>query len=66
MLPGTTVPTSEALPRFTMDLQHLAVGQRRRFHRIVRNAFVPDLSTGLHDHSPHGSDRPNPLCRPQL
>jgi hypothetical protein len=42
----TTVPTFETLPRFTADLQHLTPAQRRRFHRVVLEAFVPDLRTG--------------------
>jgi hypothetical protein len=42
-----TVPTYETLPRFTTDLQHLTRAQRRRFRRVVQEAFVPDLRTGL-------------------
>ncbi|WP_030807368.1 hypothetical protein [Streptomyces sp. NRRL S-337] len=41
------MPTFETLPRFTADLQHLTPAQRRRFHRVVLDAFVPDLRTGL-------------------
>jgi len=41
------VPTFETLPRFTADLQHLDPAQRRRFRRVVLDAFVPDLRTGL-------------------
>lgn len=41
-----TVSTFETLPRFTADLQHLTPAQRRRFRRVVREAFVPDLRTG--------------------
>jgi hypothetical protein len=40
------VPTFETLPRFTADLQHLTPAQRRRFRRVVLDAFVPDLRTG--------------------
>ncbi|CAM5521193.1 MULTISPECIES: hypothetical protein [Streptomyces] len=40
------MPTFEVLPRFTADLQHLTPAQRRRFHRVVLDAFVPDLRTG--------------------
>ncbi|MEV7060814.1 hypothetical protein AB0N60_38540 [Streptomyces microflavus] len=40
------MPTFETLPRFTTDLQHLTPAQRRRFHRVVLDAFVPDLRTG--------------------
>ncbi|CQR59500.1 hypothetical protein [Streptomyces leeuwenhoekii] len=40
------MPTYETLPRFTTDLQHLTPAQRRRFRRVVREAFVPDLRTG--------------------
>ncbi|MGK5628576.1 hypothetical protein [Streptomyces sp. URMC 123] len=40
------MPTYETLPRFTTDLQHLTPAQRRRFLRVVREAFVPDLRSG--------------------
>ncbi|MEV2261719.1 hypothetical protein OG473_38145 [Streptomyces anulatus] len=40
------MPTFETLPRSTTDLQHLTPAQRRRFHRVVLDAFVPDLRTG--------------------
>ncbi|GAA2733537.1 hypothetical protein [Streptomyces nogalater] len=40
------MPTYETLPRFTTDLDRLTPAQRRRFHHVVRNAFVPDLRTG--------------------
>ncbi|MCG0283995.1 hypothetical protein [Streptomyces sp. PSAA01] len=40
------MPTFETLPRFTAHLQHLSPAQRRRFRRVVRDAFVPDLRTG--------------------
>ncbi|MEU3953593.1 hypothetical protein AB0F45_14935 [Streptomyces achromogenes] len=40
------MPTYEILPRFTTDLDRLTPAQRRRFHHVVRNAFVPDLRTG--------------------
>ncbi|MFB8166182.1 hypothetical protein [Streptomyces rubiginosohelvolus] len=40
------MPTFETLPRFTTDLQHLTPAQRRRFRRVVLDAFVPDLRTG--------------------
>ncbi|MEW2122025.1 hypothetical protein AB0945_44380 [Streptomyces sp. NPDC005474] len=40
------MPTFETLPRFTTDLKHLTPAQCRRFHRVVLNAFVPDLRTG--------------------
>jgi hypothetical protein len=36
------VPTCEALPRFTTDLDRLTPEQRRRFRRTVA-AFVEDL-----------------------
>ncbi len=39
------MPTFETLPRFTADLQHLTPAQRRRFRRVVLDAFVPDLRT---------------------
>ncbi|MFD8715895.1 hypothetical protein ACFV07_36350 [Streptomyces anulatus] len=42
------MPTFETLPRFTTDLQHLTPAQRRRFRRVVLDAFVPDLRTGRH------------------
>ncbi|MFB7827404.1 hypothetical protein [Streptomyces hydrogenans] len=38
------------LPRFTADLQHLTPAQRRRFRRVVLDAFVPDLRTGCQFH----------------
>lgn len=41
------MPTFETLPRFTTDLQHLTPAQRRRFHHVVLDSFVPDLRTGL-------------------
>lgn len=41
------MPTYETLPHFTTDLQHLTPVQRRRFRRVVQEAFVPDLRTGL-------------------
>ncbi|MFF9336744.1 hypothetical protein [Streptomyces albogriseolus] len=40
------MPTFETLPRFTADLQDLTLAQRRRFRRVVLDAFVPDLPTG--------------------
>ncbi|MFH8990014.1 hypothetical protein [Streptomyces sp. NPDC017940] len=40
------MPTSETRPRFTADLQHLTPTQRRRFRRVVLDAFVPHLHTG--------------------
>jgi hypothetical protein len=40
------VPTFEPLPRFTADLQHFTPAERRRFRRVVLDAFVPDLRTG--------------------
>ncbi|MEU9617016.1 hypothetical protein AB0D56_36705 [Streptomyces sp. NPDC048209] len=40
------MPTFETLPRFTADLHHLTPAQRRRFRRVVLDAFVPDLRTG--------------------
>ncbi|MEU8436892.1 hypothetical protein AB0F18_29090 [Streptomyces sp. NPDC029216] len=40
------MPTYEPLPRFTADLKHLTPAQRRRFTRVVRQAFVPDLRAG--------------------
>ncbi|MFF8495140.1 hypothetical protein ACF06O_30345 [Streptomyces albidoflavus] len=40
------MPTFEICPRFTADLQHLTPAQRRRFRRVVLDAFVPDLRTG--------------------
>ncbi|MBT2423455.1 hypothetical protein J7F01_41170 [Streptomyces sp. ISL-22] len=45
--PEDTGPTFETRPRFTADLQHLTPAQRRRFRRVVLDAFVPDLRTGL-------------------
>ncbi|GHI22894.1 hypothetical protein Shyd_42650 [Streptomyces hydrogenans] len=44
------MPTHEALPRSTTDLDRLTPAQRRRFRQAV-NAFVDDLRTG------HGSFR---------
>ncbi|WP_237329697.1 hypothetical protein [Streptomyces sp. CBMAI 2042] len=40
------MPTFETCPRCTADLQHLTHAQRRRFRRVVLDAFVPDLRTG--------------------
>jgi hypothetical protein len=40
------VPTYEALPRFTTDLDRLTPEQRRAFHRMVTCAFAPDLRAG--------------------
>ncbi|UUU37967.1 hypothetical protein [Streptomyces sp. NBC_00162] len=40
------MPTFETFPRFTADLHHLTPAQRRRFRRVVLEAFVPDLRTG--------------------
>ncbi|MEU6926031.1 hypothetical protein ACIPJN_38685 [Streptomyces sp. NPDC086796] len=40
------MPTYEATPRFTADHHRLTPDQRRRFHRIVTRAFVPDLRSG--------------------
>ncbi|MFH8558889.1 hypothetical protein ACH4FE_35605 [Streptomyces celluloflavus] len=39
------MPTYEATPRFTADLDRLTPKQRRRFHQAV-TAFVNDLRTG--------------------
>ncbi|MBV7674091.1 hypothetical protein STHAL_32100 [Streptomyces halstedii] len=39
------MPTYEALPRFTTDLNRLTPEQRRRFRQAV-NAFVHDLRAG--------------------
>lgn len=39
------MPTYEALPRFTTDLDRLTPEQRRRFRQTV-TAFVDDLRTG--------------------
>ncbi|KIF05642.1 hypothetical protein PL81_11840 [Streptomyces sp. RSD-27] len=39
------MPTYEALPRFTADLDRLTPEQRRRFRQTVA-AFVDDLRTG--------------------
>ncbi|MFD3484908.1 hypothetical protein [Streptomyces sp. NPDC058665] len=39
------MPTYEALPRFTTDLDRLTSEQRRRFRQTVA-AFVDDLRTG--------------------
>lgn len=47
LLQEFTVPTFDTLPRFTADFQHLTPAQRRRFRRVVLDAFVPDLRTGL-------------------
>lgn len=41
------MPTFQTRPRFTTDLQHLTPAQRGRFRRIVVDAFVLDLRTGL-------------------
>jgi hypothetical protein len=43
--PAIAVPTYEALPRFTTDLDRLTPEQRRRFRRAV-TAFVDDLRAG--------------------
>ncbi|WP_328373425.1 hypothetical protein OG800_50280 (plasmid) [Streptomyces sp. NBC_00445] len=40
------MPTFEVLPRFAAALDELTSEQRRRFRRVVRGAFVPDLRTG--------------------
>ncbi|MGW1148933.1 hypothetical protein ACWD6I_28790, partial [Streptomyces sp. NPDC002454] len=40
------MPTFETCPRFTADLQHLTPAHRRRFRRVVLDAFVPDLRAG--------------------
>ncbi|MGK3110569.1 hypothetical protein [Streptomyces sp. WAC05858] len=40
------MPTYEALPRFTTDLDHLTPEQRRRFHQAVTRVFIPDLRSG--------------------
>ncbi|MET4922971.1 hypothetical protein P3L51_11515 [Streptomyces sp. PSRA5] len=40
------MPTYEALPRFTADLNRLIPEPRRAFHRVVTRAFVPDLRAG--------------------
>lgn len=40
------MPTYEALPRFTADLDRLTPEQRRAFHHVVTRAFVPDLRAG--------------------
>ncbi|MEU0110615.1 hypothetical protein ABZ313_35365 [Streptomyces sp. NPDC006251] len=40
------MPTFEVLPRFAADLDGLTSEQRRRFRRVVLDAFVPDLRTG--------------------
>ncbi|MFI8784839.1 hypothetical protein ACFE3N_29610 (plasmid) [Streptomyces albidoflavus] len=40
------MPTFETCPRFATDLQHLTPAQRRRFRRVVLDAFIPDLRTG--------------------
>ncbi|MFD5749001.1 hypothetical protein [Streptomyces sp. NPDC127033] len=40
------MPTFETLPRFTTELQHLTPTQRRRFHRVVLDAFLHDLRPG--------------------
>ncbi|MFE6459703.1 hypothetical protein ACFVP0_19880 [Streptomyces cinereoruber] len=39
------MPTYEALPRCTADLDRLSPTQRWRFRRAVLEAFVPDLRT---------------------
>lgn len=39
------MPTYEATPRFTTDLDHLTPEQRRRFRQTV-TAFVDDLRAG--------------------
>ncbi|MCX5410158.1 hypothetical protein OHA37_00025 [Streptomyces sp. NBC_00335] len=40
------MPTYETLTPFTADLERLTTAQRRRFLRVVKEAFVPDLRTG--------------------
>ncbi|MFJ4320671.1 hypothetical protein ACIP46_36125 [Streptomyces lavendulae] len=40
------MPTYETLTPFTTDLGRLTPAQRRRFLRVVKEAFVPDLRTG--------------------
>ena len=40
------MPTYEALPRFTADLNRLTPEQRRVFRRVVTRAFAPDLRAG--------------------
>ncbi|MFE2639552.1 hypothetical protein ACFXKF_33120 [Streptomyces scopuliridis] len=40
------MPTFEILPRFTTDLRRLTPAQRRRFHDVVLDSFVPDLRAG--------------------
>nr|WTB12168.1 hypothetical protein OG546_50335 [Streptomyces antimycoticus] len=40
------MPTYEALPRFTADLERLTPEQRHRFRQVVARAFVPDLRAG--------------------
>ncbi|MFI5985152.1 hypothetical protein ACIBEA_30325 [Streptomyces sp. NPDC051555] len=40
------MPTYETLTPFTADLKRLTPGQRRRFLRVVKDVFVPDLRTG--------------------
>jgi hypothetical protein len=45
LLEEFAVPTYEALPRFTADLDRLTPAQRRRFRQAVA-AFVDDLHAG--------------------
>ncbi|MEU5451927.1 hypothetical protein [Streptomyces californicus] len=40
------MPAFETCPRFTTDVQHLTPAKRRRFRRVVLDAFVPDPRTG--------------------
>lgn len=40
------MPTYEATPRFTTDLDRLTPEQRHRFRQVVTQAFVPDLRAG--------------------
>ncbi|MFF4331196.1 hypothetical protein ACFYZT_32410 [Streptomyces sp. NPDC001591] len=40
------MPTYETCTHFTHDWKHLTPVQRRRFTRVVREAFVPGLRAG--------------------
>jgi hypothetical protein len=40
------VPTFATIPRFRQDFKNLTSQQRRRFERVVREEFVPDVDSG--------------------
>jgi hypothetical protein len=41
------VPTFHTLPRFQRDFSKLSERDRRRFEKVVREQFVPDLALGI-------------------